>query len=105
MSQFRVENCNQISYIAYNRGIAGGYRNPPHSNHGYYSVVLHHFYIIIPLVEVNIAKYLPSCYTLKEETYPGRILRRKKKCCCREKRTGTFQNVHRKTILAQNHRY
>lgn len=89
MSQFRVENCNQISYIAYNRGIAGGYRNPPHSNHGYYSVVLHHFYIIIPLVEVNIAKYLPSCYTLKEETHiQGGFLEGKKNVVAEKKELG-----------------
>lgn len=87
MSQFRVENCNQISCIAYKRGIAGGYRNSPHSNHGYYSVVLHHFYIITPLVEANIVKYLPSFYTMKEETHiQGRFLEGKKKMLLQRKK-------------------
>lgn len=42
-SQFSVENYNQISCIVYKRQIAGGYRNSPHSNHGYYSVVFTSF--------------------------------------------------------------
>lgn len=56
-------------------------------------------------MEANIAKYLPSCYTLKEDTdIKGEFLE-EKNVVTEKQITGGILDVRRKTRLMQSHRY